>query len=123
MVKSPLAGTIDDGEDNLILRQITQNFDFSSLTNSNDPKIRELGSRIEKAFKDPILEIKKEFGLEDDAFFIKEEEVIVAGPFSDVKLMVTDKSRQKWVDTLIHGQTSLVLLKNVGAPITVLRVM
>jgi len=47
VVKSPVGSmSLDDGGENLLLRHITQNFDFSNLTTSNDPKIRELGARI-----------------------------------------------------------------------------
>ena len=35
--------------------------------------------------------------------------------------MITDKTRAKWVNTNILGLTSLVLLKDVGAPIVVIR--
>ena len=50
-----------------------------------------------------------------------EDEVILAGPFSGVALMITDKTRAKWVNSNLVGSTSLVLLKDVGAPITVVR--
>ena len=54
--------------------------------------------------------------------FKAEEEVILAGPYSRVGLLFTDRDKGKWVDSQITGQVTLVLLKDVGAPITVIRV-
>jgi len=48
----------ENTSENFLLRHVTQDFDFKNLTHSTDPKIRALGTRIEKAFKDPIQEIK-----------------------------------------------------------------
>lgn len=36
---------------------------------------------------------------------------------------MTNKAKQQWIDTKICGQASIVLLKDVGAPITVLRIL
>ena len=47
----------------------------------------------------------------------------MAGPFSRVSLFVTDKKNGKWVNTLIVGSASLIMLKDVGAPISVIRIM
>ena len=46
----------------------------------------------------------------------------MAGPFSKVSLFITDKTMGKWVNTLITGSASLILQKDVGAPISVLRI-
>ena len=78
---------------NELIRQVTQNFDFSKLSasESNTCKsfpiiissssaytlcrkiVRALGDKLEKAFKDPIEEIKQEFGLIEENFFEDEE--------------------------------------------------
>lgn len=47
---------------------------------------------------------------------------MLAGPFSTVTLLMTDKAKNKWVNTEIVGSTSIVLLKDIGEPITVIRV-
>ena len=46
----------------------------------------------------------------------------MAGPYSNVSLFVTDKALGKWVNTLIVGNASLTLLKDVGVPISVIRI-
>lgn len=43
--------------------------------------MRALGTKIEKAFNDPIQAIKAEFGLVEETFFKLAEENILAGPF------------------------------------------
>lgn len=48
--------------------------------------------------------------------------MVLAGPFSSVSLFITDKISNKWVNTLIKGVASLVQLKDVGAPICVIRI-
>ena len=80
---------------NELIRQVTQNFDFSKLSasESNTCKyfypnfislticwfpyaiktVRKLGTKLEKAFQDPIEEIKQEFGLIEENFFEIEE--------------------------------------------------
>lgn len=105
-----------------LMRTVTQDFDFGGLKNSNNQKLRAIGRQMEEAFKDPISEIKKEYGLIDDNFFDKNEEKLLAGPFSKVTLLMTDKAKNKWVNTEIVGSTSIVLLKDIGEPITVIRV-
>ena len=65
--------------------------------------VRALGSQVEKAFKDPIQEIKKEYGLIEDEFIKKENEVVLSGPFSQVSVFMTDNEKGKWVDTGITG--------------------
>lgn len=83
-----------------------------------------MGTNLDLAFKDPIAAIKQDYGIEDeDAFFNVDEEQVLAGPFSRVALLMTDKAKGKWVDTLIRGQISLVLLKDVGVSIAVVRIM
>jgi len=47
----------------------------------------------------------------------------LAGPFSNVSLLLTNMKQLEWVDSQIVGQMSLVLLKDVGAPITVIRIL
>lgn len=48
--------------------------------------------------------------------------MVLAGPFSSVSLLVTDKDMGKWVNTQIKGILSLVQLKDVGVPIAVVRI-
>ena len=84
--------------------------------------VRALGTRLEKAFQDPIESIKQEFGLQEENFFDPEEEETLAGPFSRVSLFITDKKAGKWVNTLIKGLMSVVMMKDVGAPITMIRI-
>jgi len=65
-----------------------------SITNSNANLIfpfivQRLGTKLEKAFKDPIKEIKEEYGLIEEKFFHEEEEILLAGPFSKVTLLMT----------------------------------
>ena len=50
--------------------------------------------------------------------------MVLAGPFSNVSLFVTDKAmgKAKWVNTLIRGIAQLILLKDVGAPIAIIRI-
>ena len=81
-----------------------------------------MGTRLEKAFQDPIESIKQEFGLLEENFFDPEEEETLAGPFSRVSLFITDKKAGKWVNTLIKGLMSVVMMKDVGAPITMIRI-
>ena len=71
--------------------------------------MRALGTKLEKAFKDPIEEIKQEFGLIEENFF-EDEEITYLGnrSFSQVSLFITDKERGKWVNTLITGSAALV---------------
>jgi len=40
---------------------------------------------------DPIQAIKIEYGIQDTNFFRREDEVVLAGPFSKVGLFFTDK--------------------------------
>ena len=47
---------------------------------------------------------------------------MLAGPFSNIQLFLTDKKMGKWVNTLIKGCAYLFQLKDVGAPIVYLRV-
>lgn len=105
-----------------LIRQVTGGFKIDTLTRSEDPKLRALGTQIEKAFNDPIKSIKAEYGLDDAKFFTKDEEQTLAGPFSQVSVFFTDAKAKKWVKTEICGLASLILLKDVGKPITVLRV-
>ena len=105
-----------------LIRQVTGGFRIDTLTRSEDPKLRALGTQIEKAFNDPIRSIKAEYGLDDAKFFTKDEEQTLAGPFSQVSVFFTDAKAKKWVKTEICGLASLILLKDVGKPITVLRV-
>ena len=78
---------------------------------------------MNNAFNDPIQDIMIQYGLKEEIFFKQADEITLAGPFSNVKVLLTDKNQSKWVDTHIVGSTSLILLKDVGAPITVIRVM
>ena len=55
-------------ENNDLLRRVTQDFNVGGLAKSDDPTLRALGVKIEKAFKDPIEAIKQEFGLEREFF-------------------------------------------------------
>jgi len=70
--------------------------------------VRKIGTQLEKAFSDPIEAIKQEFGLLEENFFLQDEEVVLAGPFSSVSLLITDKDMGKWVNTQIKGILSLV---------------
>ena len=78
---------------------------------------------MNNAFNDPIQDIMIQYGLKEEIFFKQADEITLAGPFSNVKVLLTDKNKGRWVDSQIVGSTSLVLLKDVGAPITVIRVM
>ena len=56
--------------------------------------------------------------------FFEDEEITYLGnrSFSQVSLFITDKERGKWVSSLITGSLALVQLKDVGAPIVLLRI-
>ena len=41
--------------------------------------------------------------------------------FPNVSLFITDKKQGKWVDTLIKGSAAIIQLKDVGAPIVLIR--
>ena len=75
-----------------------------------------------QAFRDPIAEIKREYGLVDDILLNEKDEELLCGPYSQVSLLLTDPNKNKWVNTDIKGSTSIVLLKDVGAPISVIRI-
>ena len=84
--------------------------------------VKALGTKLEKAFKDPIKEIKKEFGLIEENFFeVEEEQYLGDRSFPSVSLFITDKKQGKWVDTLIKGSAAIIQLKDVGAPIVLIR--
>lgn len=84
--------------------------------------VRKLGTQLERAFKHPIEEIKEEFGLlEEDFLELEEEQYLGDRSFPCVSLFITDSSNKRWVDTLIKGRAALVQLKDVGAPIVVIR--
>lgn len=51
------------------------------------------------AFKDPIAAIKQEYGIDDDNFFKVDDEVLLAGPFSNVSLLFTNMKQREWVDS------------------------
>ena len=70
-----------------------------------------------------LVEIKKEFGLIEENFFEAEEMKYLGDrSFSKVSLFITDKEKGKWVNTLITGSLALVQLKDIGAPIVLLRI-
>jgi hypothetical protein len=111
------------GNTNELMRAVTKDFNFESLVNSENPNLRRLGTQMTLAFQDPIAAIKQEYGLDDDNLFKPEEEVVLAGPFSNTALFFSNMEQKEWVDTKIVGQLSLILLKDVGAPLTVIRIV
>ena len=42
--------------------------------------------------------------------------------FSNVSLFITDKEKGKWINTMITGSVALVQLKDIGAPIVLIRI-
>ena len=73
---------------------------------------------------------KKHRNKEEDAedtpvsnfFYPPNQEVVMAGGFSDVRVLITDKGTQrKWSDTRMNGILKLVKVQDVGAPIVNIR--
>ena len=53
--------------------------------------VRALGTRMNNAFNDPIQDIMIQYGLKEEIFFKQADEITLAGPFSNVKVLLTDK--------------------------------
>jgi len=78
-------------------------FITGDFLNADYPRTKAAGSFKEKAFIDPIKAIRIEYGLEEESFFTKAEESILAGPFSQVSSFFTNKKDKRWVNTEIVG--------------------
>ena len=46
---------------------------------------------MNNAFNDPIQDIMIQYGLKEEIFFKQADEITLAGPFSNVKVLLTDK--------------------------------
>ena len=47
--------------------------------------------------------------------------MLLAGGFSGVRVLMTQSSGTKWLDTKIEGILKLVMVKDIGVPIVQLR--